>query len=72
MADWLSRAAAIEPVRLKAPVFGSYNSAEAISATSASTPPAMRTRPSESAVADWLSRTVVIEPVALKVPVFGS
>ena len=69
-----SRAAVIEPVGLKAPVVGSYSSAEARRSSQSPpfTPPAKRTRPSESNVAVSDSRALAIEPVGLKVPVRGS
>src|ERR1035437_4193233 len=71
VAVWPKRAVAIDPVALKAPVLGSYNSAEA-SAPLSSFPPAIRTRPSESSVAVWESRAVAIDPVELKAPEVGS
>jgi len=46
-----SRARAIDPVGLNLPVAGSYSSAEARLFLELSSPPAMRTRPSESLVA---------------------
>src|ERR1035437_2686690 len=70
-----SRPVAIDAVALKAPVLGSYNSAEATTPTPTPplplSPPAMRTRPSESNVAVCLLRTVVIDPVELKAPGVG-
>jgi len=57
----LSRAAVIDPVGLKVPAFGSYSSAEARNPWPLS-PPAMRTRPSDSRVAVWLSRAAVNRP----------
>jgi hypothetical protein len=63
----------IEPVVLKVPLLGSYNSAEARRrelwfVLERSRPPAMSTRPSDSRVAVLLSRGVLIEPVVLKPP----
>ena len=67
-----SRAATIGSVALKAPVFGSYSSAEATALKPASRPPATRTRPSERSVAVPPSRAAVIEPVKLQAPLTGS
>ena len=73
---WRLRAVAIEPVGLNVPVAGSYSSAEARNGPGMfhfpGSPPANRTRPSESRVAVPKPRAVVIEPVAVNVPVCGS
>jgi hypothetical protein len=73
VAVWRSRAAVIEPVGLKTPVLGSYNSAAARAEDPpVVSPPAMRTRPSKSSVAECLARAADIEPVELNLPVLGS
>ena len=66
----MARAAAIGPVAVNLPVFGSNSSADA-TYFEPSLPPAIRMRPSESGVAVCTSRALAIEPVALKVPAFA-
>ena len=67
-----AREVVIEPVELKAPVRGSYSSAEPVGNPSdpplgsgASTPPVIRTRPSRRTVAVWNARAVVIAPAGM-------
>ena len=65
---WFCLAVPIDPVGLKVPVAGSYNSAEA----RVELPPAMRTFPVGRRVAVWVCLAVPMDPVGVKVPVAGS
>ncbi len=58
----------VDPVALKVLVPGSYSSAGAMAGTipTPSSPPTMRTRPSESKVAVSRSRSIVIEPAGMR------
>ena len=63
----------MDPVGLKAPVSGSYSSAEVRSAgVYADVPPVIRTLPSASKVAVWPARGCNKDPVDLNEPVAGS
>src|ERR1035437_7918237 len=64
MAVMIRRRVVIEPVGLKAPVLGSYSSAES-QCGHGPWPPATRTRPSDSRGAVGPKRGVAIEPVEL-------
>ena len=72
MAEWKRRGASMLPVADQVPVAGSYTSAEALSTTLASEPPATSTLPPGSRVAVWEARPVPRPATAVHVPVAGS
>ena len=76
-AGWSRRPVPIDPVEVKVPAAGSYNSAEARAPVqhppeANAPPPAIRTLPLGRRVAVGSWRPAAIDPVKVKVPVAGS
>ncbi len=75
-AVWRPRGLFMVPALLQPAVAGSYTSAvasvEIVPSELSTTPPAIKTLPSDNKVAVWFRRATLRLPVALQFPVFGS